>query len=61
MRRGRVFVGKFSSYDSINEKVWFDAPGGIFNTVGYPLNTIRSVEPIDQVPAKNVPASEPAQ
>jgi len=59
LRKGRVFVGKFSSYDTIEERAWFDTPsGGMLNTTSYSLQAIRSAEPLDQIPAKPAPDSE---
>lgn len=59
LKRGKVFVGKFSSYDSDNEKVWFDTPNsGIFPATSFPLNTIRTAEVMEQVPPKFQPVSD---
>lgn len=53
LRKGRVFVGKFSSYDSIDEKVWFDTPsGGMLRSTSFPVTSIRTAEPLEQMPAK---------
>jgi len=61
LKRGKVFVGKFSSYDSDNEKVWFDTPSsGIFPATSFPLDTIRTAEPMELVPPKFQAISEQA-
>ena len=49
LKKGRVFVGKFTSYDPIEEVAWFDAKGdSLLNSVSFPLRTIRSVQKIDR-------------
>jgi len=61
LKRGKVFVGKFNSYDSDNEKVWFDTPSsGIFPATSFPLDTIRTAEEMELVPPKFQPVSEQA-
>ncbi len=55
LRKGKVFVGKFATYDENEERVWFNTPGGMLNTTSYSIENIRSAEPLEQVPAK--PAS----
>src|SRR5207249_801112 len=36
LRKGKVFVGKFASYDSVEERVWFDTPhGGLLNSTSF--------------------------
>jgi hypothetical protein len=53
LRKGRVFVGKFASYDSVEERVWFDTPrAGMLSSTSFPLTSIRSAEPIEPQPAK---------
>jgi hypothetical protein len=53
LRKGRVFVGKFMSYDSVEERVWFDTQrSGVLNSTSFPVLSIRSAESIDQIPAK---------
>lgn len=59
LRRGRVFVGKFSQFDDIEEKVWFDtASGGLTNATGFPLRTIQAAEKVDQIPAAPAKSGE---
>jgi hypothetical protein len=59
LKKGRVFVGRFSSWDPIDEKAWFDSPGGgLLSSVGYPLTSIRSAEPLETLPPKTQPVSE---
>jgi len=58
LRKGQVFVGKFASYDSLEERVWFNTPsGGMLNTTSYSVENIRFAEPLEQVPAKAPPTS----
>ncbi len=58
LKKGKVFVGKFSSYDPLDERVWFDTPsGGMLNTTSYSVSNIRFVEPLDQIPSKTAPSS----
>lgn len=60
LRKGRVFVGRFSSYDAIDEKIWFDSPsGGMLRSTSFPLSSVKSAELLEQMPAKPV-ASENA-
>jgi len=55
LRRGRVFVGRFSSYDSLNERAWFSTPsGGLFASRSFPLNTVWSAESLQEAPAASV-------
>ncbi len=57
LRKGKVFVAKFSSYDSNEERVWFDTPsGGMLNTTSFSIENIRYAEPLEQVPAKPTPS-----
>jgi hypothetical protein len=47
LKKGKVFVGKFSSYDAINETVWFDTPSGVLlTTSSFGLRTIAFAEVI---------------
>jgi len=48
LKKGRVFVGKFSSYDNVEEKAWYSDTASLFNTAGFPLRTIKSIELIDK-------------
>jgi PDZ domain len=49
LKKGSVFIGKFSSYDSLEETAWFDAPSeNLLKSVSFPLRSIRSVEKLDQ-------------
>lgn len=59
LKKGKVFVGKFASWDGENERVWFDTPAsGLFNTTSYPLVAIRAAEVLEQIPAKAVPTQD---
>jgi hypothetical protein len=59
LKNGKVFVGKYSSYDSINEIVWFDTPSGVLlTTSSFGLKYIQSAEIISP-DADKKPASEP--
>jgi hypothetical protein len=59
LKKGKVFVGRFSSYDNIDEKVWFDTPdAGLLRSTSFPLTSIRSAEAMDPIPAKAAPVSE---
>ncbi len=58
LRKGKVFVGKFATYDGLEERVWFNTPsGGMLNTTSYAVESIRYAEPLEQVPAKPAPVS----
>jgi len=58
LHKGKVFVGKFSSYDPNEERVWFDTPsGGVLNSTSYSVDYIRFAEPLEQIPPKPTPAS----
>src|SRR5439155_3190765 len=58
LRKGKVFVGKFSNYDENEERVWFSTPSsGMLNSLSYSIENIRSAEPLEQVPAKPAPVS----
>ena len=51
LRKGKVFIGKFLSYDSLEEVAWFDAPSdSLLNSVSFPLRSIRSVEKLGSEP-----------
>jgi len=53
LHKGKVFVGKFSSYDPNEERVWFDTPsGGMLNSTSYSIDYIRYAEPLEQIPPK---------
>jgi hypothetical protein len=59
MKKGKVLVGKFASYDNIEEKLWLSAAsGGLLNSAGIPLRNIRAAEPMEQLPPKTAPVSE---
>jgi hypothetical protein len=58
LHKGKVFVGKFSSYDPNEERVWFDTPsGGMLNSTSYSVDYIRFAEPLEQIPPKPSPSS----
>ncbi len=58
LKKGKVFVGKFSSYDALEERVWFDTPsGGMLNSTSFSVGNVRYVEPLDQIPSKTAPSS----
>jgi hypothetical protein len=53
LKKGKVFVGKFSLFDAVEERVWFNTPhGGVLNTTSYSVEMIRYAEPLEQIPAK---------
>ena len=57
LKKGKVFSGKMTSYDSINETVWFETPWqGLFNTASFGVDIIRYAEPVGE----EVPAASPA-
>lgn len=61
LRGGKIFVGKFSSYDALNEIVWFDTPSaglGLLNTTSFGLRRIFWVEPIS--PSSNDKKTNPS-
>jgi hypothetical protein len=58
LRKGKVFVGKFASYDADNERVWFNTPSGVLNTTSFSVESIRDAEPLEQVPAKPTSGSD---
>jgi len=48
LKKGRVFVAKFLSYDPDEEKAWFDAPtDSMLRSVSFPLRSILSAEKIE--------------
>ena len=56
LTKGKVFVGRFSSYDENEERVWFNTPsGGMLNTTSFSIENIRYAERLDQIPAKPAP------
>jgi len=58
LKKGKVFVGRFSMYDSVEERAWFQNPsGGMLGTVSYAIDAIRSAEPLEQNPSKPAPES----
>ena len=58
LKKGKVFVGKFATFDDVEDRVWFDTPsGGMLNTTSYSVESIRYAESLDQIPAKPAPAS----
>jgi hypothetical protein len=47
LRSGKVFVGRFASYDSLNETVWFNTPSGVLlTTSSFGLRAIANAEAI---------------
>jgi hypothetical protein len=60
LTNGKVFVGKYSSYDSLNEIVWFDTPSGVMlTTSSFGLRKIASAEILSPESDKKTPAAEP--
>jgi hypothetical protein len=60
LKKGKVFVGRYASYDSINETVWFDTPTGVLlTTSSFGLRTIAYAEAVSPEPQKKQPAEEP--
>jgi hypothetical protein len=60
LKKGKVFVGRYASFDEINETVWFDTPSGVLlTTSSFGLRTISFAEAISPEPEKKQPASEP--
>jgi hypothetical protein len=58
LKKSKVFVGKFNSYDAAEERVWFDTPsGGMLNSTSFSVGYIRYAEPLDQIPSKTAPSS----
>lgn len=58
LKKNKVFVGKFSSYDAAEERVWFDTPSGrMLNSTSFSVGFIRYAEPLDQIPSKTAPSS----
>jgi hypothetical protein len=56
----KVFVGRFSSYDSDNEMVWFDTPSGLLlTTTSFGLKHIVYAEIMTPEKDKKQPVSEP--
>lgn len=47
LKKGRVFVARFSSYDSLEDVAWFEATEGLLTSMSYPLRSIRSVQAIE--------------
>jgi hypothetical protein len=53
LKSGKVFVGRYSSYDSLNEIVWFDTPSGVLlTTSSFGLKHIAHAEAMAPEPAK---------
>jgi hypothetical protein len=53
LKKEKVFVGKFESYDSVDERAWFSTPsGGMLNSTSHSIESIQYAEPLDQVPSK---------
>jgi len=45
----KVFVGRFTSYDAVEEVAWFDSPsGGLLSATSFPLRTILGVQLVEQ-------------
>lgn len=58
LKKNKVFVGKFNSYDAAEERVWFDTPsGGMLNSTSFSVGYIRYAEPLDQIPSKTAPSA----
>jgi len=56
LKKGKVFVARFSSYDSVDERAWFQNPsGGMLSSLSYSLGALRSALPLDQIPSKPSP------
>jgi hypothetical protein len=59
LKGGKVFVGKYASYDSDNEIVWFDTPSGVLlTTSSFGLRHIQSAQAITPDTDKK-PTAEP--
>jgi hypothetical protein len=57
---GKVFVGRYSSYDPDNEIVWFDTPSGILlTTTSFGLKHIAYAEVMSPDQDKKQPAADP--
>lgn len=60
LKNGTVFVGKYSSYDGINEIAWFDTPSGVLlTTSSFGLKYIAYVEVLTPDQDKKQPIAEP--
>lgn len=59
LKTGKVFSGKYSSYDDLNETVWFDTPSGsLLTTSSFGLRSIAYAEAL--MPDRTQkPAAEP--
>ena len=59
LRKGKVFVGRYSSYDAINEIVWFDTPSGVLlTTSSFGLKRIAHAEAVSPETDKKQAVSE---
>jgi len=44
----KVFVGRFSSYDAVDEVIWFNTPSGnLLNSTSIPLRTILNAQSVE--------------
>jgi hypothetical protein len=60
LKNGKVFVGRYASYDADNEMVWFDTPSGVLlTTSSFGLKHIAFAEVMSPEPAQKQPASQP--
>lgn len=60
LRSGKVFVGKYSSYDPINEIVWFDTPSGVvLTTTSFGLKHVAYAEVMSPEQKKQPTAETP--
>jgi hypothetical protein len=61
LKSGKVFVGRYSSYDSLNEIVWFDTPSGVLlTTSSFGLKHIVYAEVMTPEPDKQGTPAPPA-
>ena len=60
LKDGKVFVGRYSTYDADNEIVWFDTPSGILlTTTSFGLKHIAYAEVMTPEKEKKQPTPEP--
>ncbi len=60
LKSGKVFAGKYSSYDSLNEIVWFDTPSGVvLTTTSFGLKHIVHAEVMAPEPKNQLPTEAP--
>jgi hypothetical protein len=59
LKKGTVAVGRFTGYDSVEERAWFDTPyGSLLNATSYSLDSLRSAESLDKIPARPGPDTD---